>query len=550
MKAATSPILSLLILPWILIPTSEIALAQFSPFPSQIKHVVVIFQENRTPDNLFHFLSPLCPIPAGASGLQACTPHPVTTACYNISPCGLSNQSGSVVPVTLTGLPLAGSSDANHTHAAFAQMCDADPANGYACRNDGIWKVNHTDKAANQNSYAYVLNPAVTNSDGSAGHVLDPYLAFAEQYGWANFMYQTNQGPSYPAHQFMFSGTSARSTSEDALSIFVADNYLSTPDVGCLAAPKATVGMVSPVLGAIPKGCVAYDGKSVQECTATNTDLVYPTNPVGSFCFNKPTMGSVLDEENLTWKYYSASPGSIWTAPNSIQSICVPQFTSPTTLKCTGTEWNANVDVNNRGTDILRDIAKCDLSSVSWVTPDGTWSDHAGVTNIYGPSWVAAIINAIGQNPQCGVGTTNVGETFWNNTAIVVTWDDWGGWTDHEPPPLASPLPCTYKTCQGDYQYGFRVPLIVVSAYTPKGYISNQTYDFGSVLRMIEGIYQIPQGTLGVADERASTDLSDFFTAAFRAYKPVPALVNSNYFLGKEVKSGTPAPADDDDDDE
>ena len=51
-----------------------------SLFPPQITHVVVVFQENRTPDNLFHFLTPLCPIPKGATGLAACTPNPVTTS--------------------------------------------------------------------------------------------------------------------------------------------------------------------------------------------------------------------------------------------------------------------------------------------------------------------------------------------------------------------------------------------------------------------------------------------------------------------------------------
>src|SRR5271168_5029669 len=93
-------------------------------FPSQITHVVVIFQENRTPDNLFHFLSPLCTIPSGASGLAACTPSPVTTSCYDVSPCGLTNKTGTVKPFTLTGVPLEGSNDPSHAHTAFENMCD------------------------------------------------------------------------------------------------------------------------------------------------------------------------------------------------------------------------------------------------------------------------------------------------------------------------------------------------------------------------------------------------------------------------------------------
>ncbi len=546
----TANSLLLLLLPGTLSAQSKIAPAQPSAFPPQITHVVVIVQENRTPDNLFHYLSPLCTIPNGANGLSACTPSPVTSSCYDISPCGLSNRSGSVVPITLTSIPMKGSTDPDHSHKAFSQMCDADPANGYACRNDGAWRIGQSVKGAH--SYAYVENPAVTNSDGQPGHLLDPYLTYAEQYGWANYMYQTNQGPSYPAHQFIFSGTSARSTAEDANSTFVAENFMPAtgPEAGCLAPATATNQLLSPLLGTLGEGCIAFDNDSVQECTLTNSSLVYPTNPVGSFCDAKPTMGSVLDAQTISWKYYAPSAGSIWTAPNSIQNICVPEFTSATTLKCTGKEWNANVDIKKQGTDILGDITKCSLSSVSWVTPDGTWSDHAGATGKYGPSWVAAIINAIGQNPTCAPGTGDAGQTFWNNTAIIVTWDDWGGWSDNQPAPTLLGLPCTASNCQADYQCGFRVPLIVVSAYTPLGYIDNDSHDFGSILRMIEGIYGIPEGKLGVADARASNDLHEFFTGRFRSYTPIPALVDASYFLGEEAQKGAPTPPDNDGDDD
>jgi phospholipase C len=513
-------------------------------FPSQIKHVVVIIQENRTPDNIFHFLSPLCTIPQGASGLAACTPNPVTTSCYDISPCGLSNKSGKVLPVALTGINLNGKFDPNHAHFAFEQMCDPDAANEHACRNDGAWAIS---KGSRPGPYGYVQNPAVTNYDGSQGHVLDPYLTFAEQYGWANYMFQTNQGPSYPAHQFLFSGTSARSTAEDTASTFISDNPSPETSVGCLAPANATASLLSPLLGTLGNECIAFDANSVQQCEANNTALKFPTNPVGSFCADKPNMGGALDLQDISWKYYAPSAGDIWTAPNSIKDICVPQFKSKKShqLVCTGTEWNAKVDLNFKGADVLNDITNCNLPSVSWVIPNGTWSDHAGTTDVYGPSWVAAIINSIGQNPTCASGA-DAGQTFWENTAIVVTWDDWGGWSDNQPPPLKSALPCVSDNCQGDYQYGFRVPLVVVSAYTPKGYISNNTYDFGSVLRMIEGVYGIPQGDLGFADARSSTDLSDFFQAPFRPYTPVPALEPPSYFLGGRAQKGRPVAPDND----
>src|SRR5438445_13306861 len=93
---------------------------------------------------------------------------------------------------------------------------------------------------------------------------------------------------------------------------------------------------------------------------------------------------------------------------------------------------------------------------------------------------------------------------YWKDTAIFLTWDDWGGWYDHEPPTfLASP--------EGDYQYGFRVPLIVISAYTPAGYVDNGRHDFGSILRFIEATFGVSEGMLDFADARASDDLMGFF---------------------------------------
>ena len=143
--------------------------------------------------------------------------------------------------------------------------------------------------------------------------------------------------------------------------------------------------------------------------------------------------------------------------------------------------------------DILSDIStNCKLRGVSWVTPDAANSDHSGhVNNVGGPSWVASIVNAVGKSP-C---KNPDGSTYWHSTAIIITWDDWGGWYDHEPPTIEA-----YP--QGGYQMGFRVPLIVVSAYTPAGYIHNGREDFGSVARFIERNFGIMEGALTFADAR------------------------------------------------
>ena len=330
-------------------------------------------------------------------------------------------------------------------------------------------------------------NPQFKFVDNSTG-VVDPYIQLAKQYGWANYMFQTNQGPSFPAHQFLFGGTSAPSAADDAAGIFAAENMsISNKSAGCIAEAGTTVAVISP-----------GGGKSE----------MYP-------CFEHSTVADLL-ASSFTWRYYTPSAGSIWTAPNAIQHICQSSGAGGT---CTGRDWSDNVDL--KPSDVLNDIGSCSLRSVSWVIPTGANSDHAEVNDGGGPSWVASIVNAIGNSTRC-----DNFRGYWRDTAILITWDDWGGWYDHEPPAiLAQP--------EGDYQYGFRVPLIVVSAYTPTGYIDNNRNDFGSILRFIEHNFSIREGALDFADARAQTDLSGFFDFRHEPhpFQNVSAPKDASFFL-------------------
>jgi phospholipase C len=115
---------------------------------------------------------------------------------------------------------------------------------------------------------------------------------------------------------------------------------------------------------------------------------------------------------------------------------------------------------------------------------------------------------------------------YWSDTAIIITWDDWGGWYDHVPPKIVND-----GTSWGSgYAYGFRVPLIVVSPYAKAGYISHVPHDFGSILNLIEKTFGLP--SLGYADAYAD-DLSDCFDLHQTpiAFTTVNAPLNAAYFL-------------------
>ena len=429
-----------------------------------IEHVVVIVQENRSPDNLFQD-SVL--ISRGA----------------DIASSGI-NSLGQTIPLGRIDLGTVGSNpqnyDNDHSHSSFVKMYDGgkmDGANLIPCGT-----LTTSTKCPPNPQFKYVKPADV-----------QPYFALAEQYTFGDRMFQTNQGPSFPAHQFILSGTSA---------------------------PTATSPLFAAENTGQPTGCIAPAGTVVAMIDATGSE----TNPPPEYpCFEHPTLTDLLAVKGMTWRYYAPSAGSIWTAPDAIEHICQQQTVSGT-LTCTGSEWTRNVIIPQ--TKVLEDIANGQLAQVTWIIPDGSSSDHSYLSDGSGPSWVASIVNSIGNSP------------YWANTAIIITWDDWGGWYDHVAPKVIDDA----VSWGSGYVYGFRVPLIVVSPYAKAAYISHVPHDFGSILKFIETTFKLP--SLGYADAPAD-DLADCFdlTHSPLKFQTIPAPLDAVHFVNDKRP-----PTDPDDD--
>jgi phospholipase C len=192
-------------------------------------------------------------------------------------------------------------------------------------------------------------------------------------------------------------------------------------------------------------------------------------------CFDYETLGDLADAAGVSWRYYSHSNLSAWDAYDAIRHIRY------------GPDWAT--DISFPETNVLSDIANGTLAQISWVTPSCPNSDHHGCgtsKNLgLGPAWVGSIVDAVGNSP------------YWSDTAILLTWDDWGGWYD--------PVAPTREYADG---LGFRVPLVVISPYARPGYVSHVPHEFGSLLRFTEETFGL--GTLGTRD-LTSDDLSDMF---------------------------------------
>src|SRR5581483_7116649 len=164
-----------------------------------------------------------------------------------------------------------------------------------------------------------------------------------------------------------------------------------------------------------------------------------------------------------------------------------------------GPEWATNISMPE--TNVLNDVTNSQLPAVSWVIPDQVDSDHAhSKTGTYtGPQWIASVVNAIGTS------------SYWNSTAIVVVWDDWGGWYDHVPPPFLDDAG----------GLGFRVPMLVISPYVAPGTIAHTQYEFGSILKFVEQTFHL--GSLGTTDVRAASIGNIFhFNQKARHFKVIP----------------------------
>ncbi len=375
---------------------------------SPITHVVIIVQENRTPDYLFQ----------GVPGADIATKA--------------VQSNGQTVP--LHSVSLAAGYDLGHGHDNFVTDYDGGKMDGF-------------DKGLPQK---YHLRPF-----GYAPRTeVQPYFDMATQYAFADRMFQSNQAGSFPAHQYFVSGTAS---ALPATSFSVSSDPFNSKtgqkgSAGCDAAPPTIVYTINP-----------NDGSP---------------GPTPFPCFERPVLSDFLDQKGVTWRYYQHGLGTgLWHAFDAIQHVRYgPDYANVVTPPQT----------------ILTDISNSKLPRLSWVMPaDDAHSDHPGTKSAAGPSWVAAVVNAIGNSP------------YWNSTAIFIVWDDWGGWYDHYPPPQFNNY----------YELGCRVPLVVISAYAKRAYVSHVHHEFGSILAFAEETFGIPKGSLGTTDVRAD-DLRDVFDFA------------------------------------
>lgn len=281
---------------------------------------------------------------------------------------------------------------------------------------------------------------------------LPNYWAYAKNFVLQDRMFEAVRSWSTPAHLYMVSEWAASCSRDgDPSSCKPERVYYNKPDL-----PKDLVRSQAPDRPDYPW-----------------TDLTY-----------------LLHAHHVSWAYY---------VMDGFEPDCTNDSSScnlkPQTARTPGL-WNplpSFTDVKQDGqlsnikdtTQFFSDVKSGTLPSVVWLTPSNRYSDHPPGYVSTGQAYVTGIINAVMRS------------TYWNSTAIFLSWDDWGGFYDHVRPPDVN-----------FFGYGLRVPGIVVSAYARRGYVDHQTLSHDAYVKFIEddflGGARLDPQTDGRPDPRAS----------------------------------------------
>ncbi len=210
---------------------------------------------------------------------------------------------------------------------------------------------------------------------------------------------------------------------------------------------------------------------------------------------------------NVSWAYYDYPLHTYQSAINAYTDVVGKSGAynnwNPLAAQAQSyTPSNASHFLNTSA--FFNDTKDNQLRNISWVIPDTGESDHPPGNLTEGQNFVASVVNAIGASK------------YWNSTAIFVSWDEYGGFYDHVAPPVVDSV--------GD---SFRVPLLVISPWTPAGFVSHTNYSFDSILAFLEWHWGL--GCIGPRDCSANLPTDFFRLHTHRAAIFFPDWANATY---------------------
>jgi phospholipase C len=429
----------------------------------KIQHIIFIVQENHSFDNYFGTYP-------GANGFPVGISVPLALddpSAGHASPFHLDVAE----PIFIVGdeLPpgISDPSQLNETISVDPADIGSGSVSPFPFNNESIagdlshaWSVAHVDYD-NGKMDGFVTGEKSIKTMGYYDRNDIPYYwDYADQYVLDDNFFSSEMGPSFPNHLYIASGTNGPVTN--------------------LRLPWILNG------GIINNPTQNFDWKDLSLSWAT--------------------LAQELSDANMPWVWYD---GKVNPVTPDIWDV-LPLFTY---FQLHPNQLTQHVR-NTRF--FISDIQKGSLPAVSWIIP-GAWRP---------PDWPAACDkSATSEHPpsrsDCGMDYVSylanqvMQSQYWSSTAIVITWDDYGGFYDHVPPPKID-----------EYGEGFRVPTLVISPWAKHHYIDHTEYEFASMLRLAEVNFKLP--TLGTRDVKSNDVMNSFDFSQ----TPQPPLIEPANFVG------------------
>ncbi len=424
--------------------------------PASIQHIIYVVQENHSFDNYFGTYPGANGFPPGIS----IPLDPAQPAQGYASPFHLDISR----PVNIVGDELPpGISDPD-------QLATKDPgAQPYNLNDESIghdlghaWAVAH-QAWDNGKMDGFVAAEGSTLTLGYYDRTELPYYwDYADHYVLDDNFFSSLMGPSFPNHLYIASGTSGPAPALSGYPWIINNSVINNPG---------------------------------QNFDFSNVDLGWST------------LAEELTNKSMSWAWYDGNTN--YLAP-TIWNV-LPLFTY-------FRNHPAALDQHVKNTDsFTQDVTNGNLPVVSWIIP-GAWSppnypgackgvpvsEHPPARSDCGMDYVAYLANLVMESQ------------YWQNTAIVLTWDDYGGFYDHVAPPVVD-----------SYGEGFRVPTLIISAWAKRHYVDHTSYEFASLLKLAERIFNL--SPLGTRDAIAST--GDLMNSFDFSQSPQPPLVEPANFV-------------------
>ncbi|WNV06307.1 alkaline phosphatase family protein [Candidatus Methylospira mobilis] len=268
-----------------------------------------------------------------------------------------------------------------------------------------------------------------------------PLWQYAQRYTLADHFFQAAYGGSFLNHLWLVCACTPRLDSAPA-------------------SLRAQIGNAGELLH---DGAVTPDGYAVntlQPANKPHADGVAPEKYLPPL--TQPTIGDRLSDKGVDWAWYAGG----WNDAQSGRADRLFQFHHQPFVYFQ--RYAKNTDERKKHLkdeeDFIKSIESGNLPAVSFYKPIGNFNEHPGYADVLsGEQHIAQTLKRIESSP------------LWKDSVVIITYDEYGGFWDHVPPP------------KGDrWGPGSRVPALIISPFAKRGFIDHTVYDTTSILKLIE----------------------------------------------------------------